>query len=304
MLEIQQAITKAARESLAAQGFLEIVPPVVGPATDPGLRGAGRAAIDWYGKPYKIMSSMIMYKQLAASALGKIFSFSPCVRLEEMQSKDTGRHLSEFWQIDCELAGAGRDKSMEAAEKMLHDVIAHIVKTKADALQRLGCDLTVPKLPFKRLTHSEAVEMAKKLGRHVEQGKEIPWEAERAVSMEFREPFFIVDYPRGSRGFYDKVRETDGTKLEAFDLMYPQGFGEAVSGSQREDKLELVAQKMREAGEKPEDYGWYMELIKTGRIGPSAGFGFGLERLTRFVCGLEHIKDATPWPKLPGVHSI
>ena len=304
VLSIQHEITKAARDSLVKQGFLEIIPPVLGPVTDPGLRGAKRISVDFYGKEYKLMSSMILYKMLAASALGKIFAFSPCIRKESEKSAETGRHLSEFWQIDCEIPEATRDDAMSVAEQLLHDVIKHVVEKKSETLKKLDSEVKIPRLPFKRLTHSEAIEMSRRLGFDVKDGEEIPWEAEKAISMEFDEPFFITDYPTGSRGFYDKISEKDPKKLLAFDLIYPQGFGEAVSGSKREDVYEHVVQKIRSVGEDPQHYAWYLELLKRGKIKPSAGFGFGLERMTRFICGLQKISDATPFPKLPGVHSI
>lgn len=300
VLEIQQAITKAARKSLEKQGFLEIVPPVLAWATDPGLRGAKQFEVDFYGKKYKLTSSMMLHKIAAASALGKVFSLSPCFRQETIESAETGRHLAEFWQIDVETVGT-KEQAMTISETMLRDVLVEVGEAKKSELEKLGRKIKIPELPLKRVRHSEMVELAKKLGYSADEKGEIPWEAERAISIEIGEPFFIVDYPKGSRGFYDKT--FSGFQL-GFDLIYPEGFGEAVSGSEREMDAEQAKEKLILLGESPERYKWFTEAIRTGKIKQTAGFGFGLERLTRFVCGLERIEQATPFPKLPGGGAI
>lgn len=303
VLEVQQAIAEAARRSLVRQGFLEIIAPVVVPATDPGLRGAKRFEVDFYGYRYKLTSSMMLHKITAASALGMVFSFSPCLRKESPESAKTGRHLAEFWQIDVELQGE-RDDAMRAAETMLADVIKEVVEKKKDAIERLGRKLRVPTLPLRRITHAEAVRIAKSLGFAVKECEEIPWDAERAIADSFGEPIFIVEYPAGSRGFYDAADHSRPGKLTSFDLIYPEGFGEALSGSKRECDVGLVVKRLEEAGEEPEEYSWFIRLLEAGKVKQTAGFGFGLERLTRFICGLSDIADATPFPKVPGRLSI
>jgi asparaginyl-tRNA synthetase len=146
--------------------------------------------------------------------------------------------------------------------------------------------------------------MARELGFEASEEEEIPHEAERAISIKVGEPFFIVDYPRGSRGFYDKIDTRDSKKLLSFDLIYPCGFGEALSGSEREYDAELVKKKLAEGGEDPEAYKWFTELLDQKKIRATAGFGFGLERMTRYICGLESVEQATPFPKMPGGEGI
>ena len=296
ILEIQQAIIKAARKSLEKLGFLEIIPPILATATDPGLRGAKYFTVDFYGKRYKLTSSMIMHKIVAASALGKVFAISPCLRKEKIKSAETKRHLAEFWQIDVEMLG-DRKEAMKVAEILLRDVIKEVVKTKSTQLKKLGRRLKIPALPFKRITYKEAIKLAKKLGCETDEKQEIPWEAEKILSMHFKAPFFIVDYPKGSRGFYDK---TVFSKQLSFDIIYPEGYGEAASGSEREIDPKLVVCKLRSAGEKPEEYKWFVDLLREGKIKQTSGFGIGVERLTKYICGLKKIEDATPFPKLPG----
>jgi asparaginyl-tRNA synthetase len=298
-LRTQSEIMRSVREFLRKRGFLEILPPTFEPFTDPGIRGAKAFEIDYYGRTYVIMSALTLHKPILATHLGKIFAFCPCARKEPEHSKFTGRHLAQFYQIEVEIPEGDYKKAMELLERLIKFVIVKVKKECSKELKILGRDLKVPKIPFKRLTHKEAVGLAKKLGFKAFYDREIPWNAERAISFEFSEPFFIIKYPRGSRGFYDK---DDGRYLLDFDLMFPEGFGEGSSGSEREWEYEKILEKMR----RMEDSGkfvQYLRIIKKGRIKPTTGFGIGLERLTRFICGLDYVWEASIFPKIPGVVS-
>jgi len=302
VLKVQSEICAAIREFLREQGFLELLPPIVGPVTDPGIRGARQAAIDFYGHEYKVMSSAILYKQMTASALGKIYFFSPNIRLEPLETVRTGRHLCEFVQADIEEPFATYRKAMSLAERLLRDVCRRIIEDCDDQLKELGRELRVHASPFRRLTHRRAVEMLRMKGYTPSWDAEIPWREEAALSEMFEEPFFVIDYPKGARGFYDKEDpERPGVLLD-FDLLYPEGYGEAASGAEREYELEEVLARMRQNGEDPAQYGWYVEMLRYGVL-PSAGFGIGIERLTRYVCGLGAVWEARPFPKVAGIRS-
>jgi asparaginyl-tRNA synthetase len=304
ILSLSEKVREAAKDFLKEEGVLEITPPVLSPATDPGLRGAKQFELDFYGMPHKVTSSMIMQKIAASSHLERdVFSFSPCLRMEGRESKDTGRHLSEFWQIDVELFGKKRDDAMEKAERLLHHTIEKVKEDAREELSFLKRELEVPKLPLKRISYPDMIEKSKELGHEVEYGEEIPWEVEAALSEELGEPFFVVDYPKGSRGFYDRISEEDGGKLLSFDLIYPEGFGEAVSGSEREHDPYLVVEKLKEVGEDPLAYSWFTKMLKRKSC-PTSGFGFGFERLVRYISGIRDIKEVTPFPRAPGHFSI
>lgn len=302
ILKIQDEILSAIRDFLRKTGFVEILAPVIGPVTDPGIRGARQATIDYYGTPFKVMSSMILYKQMAVMALEKIFAVSPNIRLEPKESIITCRHLAEFRQVDVEKAEASYQDAMRVAERLVQYVCKRILEKYERELEELGRRLNVPKIPFKRLTYQGAIELLGMKGFNVELGKEIPWKEEKAISAMFSAPFFITDYPQTARGFYDKEDAERSGILRDFDLIYPEGFGEAVSGGEREHMYERVMKRMELTGEDPDKYGWYLEMLKEG-IRPSAGFGIGIERLTRWICGLETVWDAVPFPKVPGVVS-
>lgn len=302
VLKVQDEIISSIRAFLKSEGFTEILAPIIGPVTDPGIRGAKQVTIDYYGVPFKVMSSMILYKQMIITALPKVFALSPNIRLEPLETLKTRRHLTEFRQVDLEVAYATCEDVMNLGEKMLCQVIADV---KAKCRKELGerCKaLKVPKRPFKRYTYREALEVLESMGIKVKYGEEIPWEAEEAISKAHSEPFWITNFPATARSFYYMESEENPGVLEDFDLIYPEGFGEAISGGQREHRYERLVERMKRSGEDPSQYGWYLDMLKAG-IPPSAGFGIGVERLTRFICGLENIWDAVPFPKVAGIPS-
>jgi asparaginyl-tRNA synthetase len=302
VFKVQDEIISSIRAFLKSEGFTEILAPIIGPVTDPGIRGAKQVTIDYYGVPFKVMSSMILYKQMIITALPKVFALSPNIRLEPLETVKTRRHLTEFRQIDLEVAYATCDDIMDLGERMLCQVIADV---KSKCRKELGArweTLRVPKKPFKRYTYKEALKVLEGLGVHVKYGEEIPWEAEEALSKAHSEPFWITNYPATARSFYYMESEENPGVLKDFDLIYPEGFGEAISGGEREHRYEKIVERMQHSGEDPSQYGWYLDMLKAG-IPPSAGFGIGVERLTRFICGLENIWDAVPFPKVAGVPS-
>ncbi len=302
VLRIQAALGNAIREYLDGQGFVELLPPIIGPASDPGIRGAKQAVIDFYGKPYTVMSSAILYKQMMAAALGRVYFFSPNVRLEPLETASTRRHLVEFVQVDIEEAGAGYQDAMRRAEGLVSHVHARMKERVAEELASLGRSLNGVHVPFRRLRYDEALQILADHGRSIPYGVELPWEHEEYLSSLFREPFFVYDYPRSSRGFYDREDPDRPGVLRDFDLLYPEGFGEAISGAERQHEYDRVVERLRETGEDPAKYGWYLDMLREG-IPPSAGFGIGIERLTRYVCGLEAVWQARPYPKVAGVYS-
>lgn len=301
-LKIQDGIIAAIREFLRDRGFIEILAPIIGPVTDPGIRGAKQVSIDYYGAEFKLMSSMILYKQMAAASLGKIFSISPNIRIEPLETVKTKRHLTEFRQVDIEAAYATYREMMKLGEELLCYVIKNVKEKFERELKQLGRKLKVPKIPFKTYTHNEAVDILKSMGFNLDPGREIPWDAEEKLSAAHKQPFWIIDYPITARGFYYPEHSDKPGILKDFDLLYPEGYGEAISGGEREHRYEKVVERIRQGGEDPTKYGWYLEMLKEGTP-PSAGFGIGIERLTRYICGIENIWEAVAFPKVAGVIS-
>ncbi|MGW3570872.1 asparagine synthetase A [Streptomyces sp. NPDC000941] len=305
MLLIQSALLQGAREYLCDEGFVELLPPVVGPVTDPGCRGAKQVDIDYYGRRYKLMTSVIFYKQAALLAHPKIFYIAPCVRLEPFTTSSTLRHLTEFHQIDVEAADTSREEMLEICQGVVRGALRRVIKQLPHVLDELGRDpgafTDLLEQSFPSIRHMDVVETLHKLGHEQNPDGEIDWEGEALISRQHTRPFFITDYPKGSRGFPDRESRTLPGRLRNFDLVAPEGYGELCSGSEREGDYTRVIERMRETGENPAKYEWYLKTFKEGGIPQSAGFGLGAQRLTRYAAGLHSVWQASAFPKLPGV---
>lgn len=302
VLKIQSELMRSARRFLEQRGFLEVLSPVFEPFTDSGIGAAEFFEIDYYGKTYKLLSALTIHKPLIVTQFGKFFSFTPCSRKEPQSSASDGRHLAQFYQIEVETSG-----SCEDAIKLLEETIRYIVedvKKKCSAeLALLSRDLKIPSVPFRRVTYKEAIQRARKLGFDIKEGDSISVEVEKALSSVIDEPFFLTSFPKSlldERGFLYKAKEGDDVLLD-FDLILPEEFGEVSSGSEREFEYEKIVESLRKTG-RISSYQEYLELAKQG-IKPTAGFGIGVERLTRFICGLKDVSEASLFPKIPGVTS-
>jgi asparaginyl-tRNA synthetase len=306
-LRIQNAITRACRDYLFANGFQEMMPPVVGPVTDPGVRGAKQLDVDFYGHRYKLMTSVILYKQASLLAFDRIFYIAPNVRLEPLETATTGRHLVEFTQIDVEVRDAPREAILDLLQELLRHVVRSVLDRSAGDLAFLGRDTSVFEAllaaPFERIRHADAVAQLRRLEHRQSTDAEIDWLGEKLISEQTDRPFFITDYPKGSRGFTDGESDTEPGILRNFDLIAPDGFGELCSGGERTHEYRRLVERMRETGENPAKYTWYLDLAKHGGLPPSAGFGLGLERVTRYLAGLDYVWQANAYPKLPGIAS-
>lgn len=286
VLRVHSEIRKALGDYLRSEGFIEIPPVIISAITDPLRHATGKAEVEYYGHKYQLTKSMIFHKQLAVMAYDKIFTFSPNIRLEPVELADTGRHLIEFTQLDLEIKNGTREQIVKLGEGLITHVIKSVIENCAAELSALGRKLSIPNAPFERLTYKEAYE--KYMGNF-----------EIILSQQYKDPFWIMDIPIEAREFYDKEDETRKGILKDMDLVYPEGYGEALSGGEREYEFKRVAYRIGRSGVDLEDFDWYLEFVKLG-IPPSAGFGIGVERLTRYICGLKTIEDTVLFPKMPG----
>lgn len=289
-LKIQSKIRRILAEYLEAKDFIEINPVILSPMTDPLNHPTTPGNIICYGQKYNLTQSMIFHKQVAMKTLDKIFVFSPNVRIEPKERGKTGRHLFEFTQLDLEVKNASREDIIKLCEEMLVKLIKTIKKDCGEELKTLDRKIKTPKLPFKRITYKEAYEKYKE-------------NFETKLSKKHKEPIWIVDMHIMHREFYDKEHKNNPGFLIDMDLIYPDGYGEALSGGEREYQYEKIKKRMKIKGKKYSEFKTYLEYAKKG-LPKSAGFGIGIERLTRFICGLEKIEETTLFPKIPGKKSI
>lgn len=289
-LKVQSEVLQATGDFLRRQGFIEILPVIMSPVTDPLRHATGKAEVEYYEHRYQLTRSMIFHKQIALLAHNKIFAFSPNIRLEPIELADTGRHLAEFTQLDLEMKGATREEVMDLGEDLLIYTLSQVKGRCWEELEFFKRDLVIPNKPFKRINYREAYD---RYGGNFEV----------VISQQHQEPIWIIDIIIEAREFYDlEDPERPGTLVD-MDLVYPEGFGEALSGGEREHTYESALRRIEMKGLDPEDFRLYLEFARRG-LPPSAGFGIGIERLTRFICGLKRIEDVALFPKIPGKLSL
>ncbi|MHA1616663.1 MAG: asparagine synthetase A [Candidatus Njordarchaeales archaeon] len=300
VFRIQAVILKAVRDFLYDKGFVELLAPAVSPVTDPGIREAREFTVQFYDEQAVLVTSAILYKFAGLKIHDKIFYVAVNIRKEPPRLDDFSTSLSEFRQIDIEVAHVTREDIMRLTEELLIYTIERVKKECSEELEALGRDLRVPHKPFKVITFEKALEIVSEAGYGIDRSGELSKEAERYLSQIHEEPLWIVDYPPHVRGFYYR---REGDKLRDMDLLYPEGFGEAASGGEREVDPVRVRKKMLETGVDPRKYVWLFELLYSG-VPPCSGIGLGVERLTRYITGVRDIIDAIPFPKAPGYLGI
>jgi asparaginyl-tRNA synthetase len=289
-LKCNTLIRKRMAEILRQEGFLEIPPVIFSSITDPLNHPVTDPTFTYEGNSYSLTKSMIFHKQMIVQSIPKIFTFSPNVRLESPDKSKSGRHLLEFTQLDIEMRDATREDAMKIAEKLVSDTIRTVVDEMSADLKKIDRKLSIPDTPFKIYKYSEEKE---KYGQDFEQ---ILSEKEKA-------PFWIIDIPLENREFYDREKDDEKGILRDMDLMYPEGFNEAISGGEREFELERIKERILAKDQTFEQFKWFLDFASSG-LRLSSGFGIGIERFIRYICGYERIEDVHPFPKTPGKFSI
>jgi len=285
VLEVESEAIFRMGEFLHKEGFVELLPVIISPLTDPLNHPVEGAKIPYGNGYYFLTKSMIFHKQLALREYPKIFIFSPNVRLEEEERKFTGRHLIEFVQLDLEVKDATREEILDLVERLIVYTMQKLEEKFKDFIKSSNPNFHIPKIPFERVRYLEAQE---KFGH----------DFEIALSKEKVDPFFLIDIPIEEREFYDRLSD-DGRTLVDMDLIYPYGLGEGMSGGERENELDRIIMRMKYKNMNLEEWKWYLDEVRKG-LPKSAGCGIGVERFIRFVLNLPSVKDARLFAKLPG----
>lgn len=262
---------------------------------------------DFFGRPTHLTVSGQLEAEIYATSLTNVYTFGPTFRAE---NSNTSRHLAEFWMVEPEMAFCDLNGNMQCAEDFLKTIFNDVL-TNCDADMQFfneRIDKTVIETlkgiidsDFVRLSYTDAVETLKKSGQTfefpVEWGIDLQSEHERYLTEQvFKKPVIVYDYPKDIKAFYMRVNE-DGRTVRAMDVLVPK-VGEIIGGSQREERLDVLEQRMQDSGLNPEDYWWYLDLRRYGTV-PHAGFGLGLERTVQFVTGMGNIRDVIPFPRTP-----
>ncbi|MHA2495116.1 MAG: aspartate--tRNA(Asn) ligase [Candidatus Hodarchaeales archaeon] len=293
IMKIKNIAAKLTRGFFQSRGFVEIFTPFILTTATEG--GATMFELDYFGKKAVLAQSNQFYKQAAISCHEKVFGIIPSWRAEKSR---TPKHLTEFHQIENEIAFATVDDLMKIQEELVRYIIQGVKKEASEDLEILEQDLRVPKLPLKRLRFSEAKALCFELNVEEPEDEDFGATAETVLSKHHEDPFFITHFPTALRGIYYEEDADDPTLTASIDLMGPQGFGELSSGGERVFRKDRLIERIQQANLRPESFEWYLRMFEYG-MPPHAGYGLGFERLIRWVCSLSHLREAVLFPRTP-----
>ena len=290
-MRIRAEVIGAAFDYFRDNGFHLISAPTFVQAAVEG--GSTLFSVDYFGKKANLSQSAQFYEEAALPALQKVWIFQPAFRAEKSK---TSKHLTEFWMIESEQAFADQAENMKVQEGLLSKMVERVLGTRQAELKTLGRSLKQPEVPFPRITYDEARQIAEKKGFGFEWGDDLTTEAERAVSLTQASPFFVTDYPLSARSFYHMTYPARPKVTMSADLIAPEGFGELATGGQRIHDLDQLMDRISGQDLPTESFSWYLELRRFG-MPPHSGFGIGVERTTRWIAGLRHIRSASLFPR-------
>jgi len=295
IMRIRHEIIKACRDYLDNQGFVCIDCPILTPTAVEGTTTL--FPVDYYGDTVYLSQSGQLYNEATAAALGKVYCFGPTFRAEKSKTR---RHLTEFWMLEPEIAYLELDGLMDLQEDMMVYVIEQILTKRQTELKILERDigkLENIKKPFFRITYKETVEIIRKEDKTFKYGDDFGAPQETLISESFDRPVMIHHYPTGCKAFYMKRDPNDESLSLSVDMLAPEGYGEITGGGQREDDYDTLLKGIRENNLPEALYKWYLDLRKFGTC-PHGGFGLGLERTIAWICGVRHVRETIPFPRM------
>lgn len=296
IMKIRHRVVKAIRDFFDGKGFTLLDTPILTPNAVEGTSTLFETPYFDLGSAYLTQSGQL-YAEAGAMALGKVYTFGPTFRAEKSKTR---RHLTEFWMVEPEVAFADLNDDMDLAEEFLEYIVQTVLKEKEEELKILERDTTKlqnVKRPFPRVHYDEAVEILRKNGVDFQWGNDFGGGDETIISEQFDRPVMVHHYPAEVKAFYMK-RDPENPKYAlAVDVLAPEGYGEIIGGSQREDNLEILLERIKEHNLPQSAFEWYLDLRRYGSV-PHSGFGLGLERTVSWICGLDHLREAIPFPRM------
>lgn len=296
IMRVRHRIIKAIRDFFDDRGFTLIDSPILTPAACEGTSTLFETEYFDLGKAYLTQSGQL-YAEAGALAFGKVYCFGPTFRAEKSKTR---RHLSEFWMVEPEVAFADLNDDMDLAEEFLEYIVQSVLKDRAPELKALERNISFlenVKRPLPRISYDEAVALLQSKGVPFEWGNDLGGTDETIVSEQFDRPVMVHRYPSQVKAFYMK-RDPNNPKVAlAVDVLAPEGYGEIIGGSQREDDLDVLLERIKEHNLPQEAFEWYLDLRRYGTV-PHAGFGLGVERTVAWICGLDHVRETIPFPRM------
>jgi asparaginyl-tRNA synthetase len=327
VFRVRNACAMAIHEFFQERGFLWVHTPLITTSdcegagerfqvtslnlTQPGLPSTLDFAADFFGRPAYLTVSGQLEAEIMALAFTNVYTFGPTFRAE---NSNTSRHLAEFWMVEPEMAFCDLEGDADLAEAFLKHIFRAVLERCPEDMaffqerisdRVLANAQTIIEQPFARITYTEAIAILEQSDRSfafpVQWGMDLQSEHERFLAeVHFQRPVVVMDYPAGIKAFYMRLNDGDDPQrqtVRAMDILAP-GIGEIVGGSQREERLEILEQRLESVGLHPADYWWYLDLRRFGSV-PHAGFGLGFERLVQFMTGMGNIRDVIPFPRYP-----
>ncbi len=294
-LKVRAEVEQAALDFLYERGFVRIDTPILTGAI--GEHAGTLFETDYFGESAYLAQTGQLYAEAACPAFRNVFCFGPTFRAEKSKTR---RHLTEFWMLEPEMAFVDSDGNMTFQEELVTAMVQRAVERCRSELEYLERDISrleAVKPPFPRLSYSDAVKRAQEKGSKVQWGDDLGAPDEALVSEDFDLPVFIFNYPKKVKAFYMKENPEDPETVLCDDLLAPEGYGEIIGGSQREDDLDRLLGRIEEEKLPTKAYGWYLDLRRFGTF-PHSGFGLGLERTVAWITGRRHIRELIPFPRL------
>ncbi len=308
ILRIRATIIKSLRDWLDDHGFLLVDTPIITPAA--GEETTTLFELDYFGDPAFLAQTGQLYNEANMAAFGKVYCFGPTFRAEKSKTR---RHLIEFWMLEPEIAFCSLEELMDIEEQMIAYTVQQVLakhRPELEIIERDIAQLEALTAPFYRIAYDEAIERLQKLASEtedpeqkallaIEWGEDFGSPHETALAGMFDKPVFVYHYPSDVKAFYMQPVDGRPEVCRSVDLLAPEGYGEIIGGSERIYDPELIEQRIADIGIPREAYDWYLDLRRYGTV-PHAGFGLGLERLVNYITGLPNIRDAIPYPRVPG----
>ncbi len=293
--KVRHEVIQALRDFFYDHDFVLVDTPILTGAI--GEEAGNLFATEYFdlGQAYLAQTGQL-YGEAAAAALGKIYCFGPTFRAEKSKTR---RHLTEFWMLEPEVAFNDSDDNMRLQEEMVTAIVKRVLERCREQLDQLERDLEPLRaidLPFPRVSYTEAVDQLRGLGSDIEWGRDLGGDDETLLAQQYDRPVMVYNYPKGIKAFYMKVNPDDPLTVLCNDMLAPEGYGEIIGGSQREDDYDTLLARIKAQGLDPESYGWYLDLRRYGTF-VHAGFGLGIERFVAWICGMPHIRESIAFPR-------
>ena len=297
VLSIRSEIVSAIRDFFNNRDFTLIDAPIFTANACEGTSTLFQTS--YFDQQVYLSQSGQLYMEAAAAAFGKVYCFGPTFRAERSKTR---RHLIEFWMVEPEVAFNDLIDNMELAEQFVEYIIQRCLQNKKEELTVLERDTSLlqkVKAPFPRVSYKEAIKLIKSHNSDFPEGDDFGAPEETFLGSQFDRPVFVHNYPANIKAFYMKCDENNPNESKSCDLIATEGYGEIIGGGQREDNLSLLLERIKEHNLNPKDFQWYIDLRTYGAF-PSSGFGLGVERFVSWVCGLSHVRETIPFPRLYG----